>query len=535
MKNDIENLDTPPPTQPASRIGGKRPGRLLPWVIVATLALASGGAFWWWKTRTAEAAGAAPGQAASAPGGGPGGAAGRRRFGGANQVQPVSVQAARRQDIRVSVNAIGSITASNTAIVHAQVSGVLQSLNFKEGQQVRAGQQLAQIDPRAFQATLSQVEGALARDKAQLDGARVDLVRYRDLMAKDAIPRQQLDTQAALVAQLEGAVKADQGNVDSARLQLSYTRVTAPIAGRVGLKQVDLGNVVQPGDTNGIVVITQTRPIAMVFAVPAAHVPMLTTHLRAGETIPVEAWDRGGKRQLAVGRVETVDNAIDPTTDTIKVKALFPNADDALFPNQAVSVTLQLATLTDVLAVPQAAVLRGSQGFYVYVVNADSSVATRVVKPGAVDAGWMAVEGALQPDERVVIDGTDRLREGAKVEVIAADPTQRAGANAPPGGGRRGQRGGAAGAASGAASGAFGRPAAPPGSPASAAPGAAPGAAPAAAAAPASEAGSAERPRWMDWVTPEQAEKLKAMSPEDRRAWLRAQREARGGGGTPAP
>jgi len=537
MKNDIENLDTPPPTQPASRIRGKRPGRLLPWIIVATLALASGGAFWWWKTRTAEAAGAASGQAASAPGGGPGGAAGRRRFGGANQVQPVSVQAARRQDIRVSVNAIGSITASNTAIVHAQVSGVLQSLNFKEGQQVRAGQQLAQIDPRAFQATLSQVEGALARDKAQLDGARVDLARYRDLMAKDAIPRQQLDTQAALVAQLEGAVKADQGNVDSARLQLSYTRVTAPIAGRVGLKQVDLGNVVQPGDANGIVVITQTRPIAMVFAVPATHVPLLTTHLRAGETIPVEAWDRGGKRQLAVGRVETVDNAIDPTTDTIKVKALFPNADDALFPNQAVSVTLQLATLTDVLAVPQAAVLRGSQGFYVYVVNADSSVATRVVKPGAVDAGWMAVEGALQPDERVVIDGTDRLREGAKVEVIAADPTQRAGANAPPGGGRRGQRG-AAGAASGAASGApgapgaFSRPAAPPERPASAAHGAAPAAA-TAPAAPASEAGSAERPRWMDWVTPEQAEKLKAMSPEDRRAWLRAQREARGGG-TPA-
>jgi membrane fusion protein, multidrug efflux system len=527
MKNDIENLDTPPPTQPASRVRGKRPGRLLPWLIVATLGLACGGAFWWWKTRTGEAAGAAPGQAASTPGGGgPGGAAGRRRFGGANQVQPVSVQAARRQDIRVSVNAIGSIAASNTAIVHAQVSGVLQRLNFKEGQQVRAGQVLAQIDPRAFQATLSQVEGALARDKAQLDGARVDLARYRDLMAKDAIPRQQLDTQAALVAQLEGAVKADQGNVESARLQLSYTRVTAPIAGRVGLKQVDLGNVVQPGDANGIVVITQTRPIAMVFAVPATHVPLLTTHLRAGETIPVEAWDRGGKTQLAVGRVETVDNAIDPATDTIKVKALFPNADDALFPNQAVSVTLQLATLADVLAVPQAAVLRGSQGFYVYVVNADSSVSTRVVKPGAVDAGWMAVEGALQPDERVVIDGTDRLREGAKVEVIAADPTQRAGANAPAGGGRRGQRG-AADAASGAASGATGavsRPTAPPGRPASAA----------APAAPASEAGSAERPRWMDRVTPEQAEKLKAMSPEDRRAWLRAQREARGGG-TPAP
>ena len=390
MKNDIETLNAlPPPEQQAAAARRKRPFRALPWIIVTGLALASAGAFWWWKTQAAGTPGAAPRPGRRRARWRPGRAAGRRRFGGANQVQPVSVQVARRQDIRVSVNAIGSIAASNTAIVHAQVSGVLQSLQFKEGQQVRAGQLLAQIDPRAFQATLAQAEGALARDKAQLDGARVDLARYRDLMAKDAIPRQQLDTQAALVAQLEGAVKADQGNVDSARLQLSHTRVTAPIAGRVGLKQVDLGNVVQPGDANGLVVITQTRPIALVFAVPAAHVPQLTRNLRAGETIPVEAWDRGGKTQLAVGRVETVDNAIDPSTDTIKVKALFPNADDALFPNQAVSVTLHLATLTDVLAVPQAAVLRGSQGFYVYVVNADNSVTTRVVKPARwMPAGW---------------------------------------------------------------------------------------------------------------------------------------------------
>jgi len=506
MKNDIETLNALPPEPPAAPMRRKRRTRALPWIIVTVLTASTGSAFWWWKSHAGEPAGGAPGQAASAPAGGPGGASGRRRFGGGNAVQPVAVQAVRRQDIRVNVNAIGSIAASNTAIVHAQVSGVLQSLNFKEGQQVRAGQVLAQIDPRAFQATLSQAEGALARDKAQLDGARVDLSRYRDLMAKDAIPRQQLDTQAALVAQLEGAVKADQGNVDSARLQLSHTRVTAPISGRVGLKQADLGNVVQPGDANGIVVITQTRPIALVFAVPAAHVPQLTARLRAGDTVPVEAWDRGGKRQLATGRVETVDNAIDPSTDTLKVKALFPNADDALFPNQAVSVVLQLDTLAGVLAVPQAAVLRGSQGFYVYVVNVDNTVSTRVVRPGAVDAGWMAVEGALQADERVVIDGTDRLREGARVEVIAADPLQRAGANAPAGGGRRGPRG-----AGSAASSPAGRP-----------------------APAASEAASGERPRWMDWVTPEQAEKLKAMSPEERRAWLRQQREARGGGGVPA-
>ena len=435
--------------------------RVLPWV--AGLLVLAGGGLGWWKAHGADA-GAASSPAASAPGGG-------RRFGGSRAVQPVSVQAARRQDIHVKVDAIGSIVASNTAVVHAQVSGVLQSLKFDEGQQVRAGQWLAQIDPRPFQAALAQAEGTLARDTAQLEGARVDLMRYRDLMAKDAIPKQQLDTQAALVAQLEGTVKADHGTVDSARLQLSYTRVTAPIAGRVGLKQIDLGNVAQTTDANGIVRITQTRPVAMVFAVPATNVPAIAARLRAHEAIPVEAWDRGGQKRLALGEVASVDNAIDPATDTIKVKALFPNEDDALFPNQAVSVVLQRETLTDALAVPQAAVLRGSQGFYVYVVNADSTVSTRVVTPGAADGGWMAVEGALQAGERVVVDGTDRLREGAQVEVIASDPAQRAGA------------------------------------------------------APPAQAASAGHHR-MDKLPPEQAEKLKAMSPQERRAWFKARREA---------
>ena len=242
---------------------------------------------------------------------------------------------------------------------------------------------------------------------------------YKDLLSKDAIPKQQLDTQEALVRQLEGTVKSDQGTVDSAKLQLSYTRVTAPIAGRVGLKQADLGNVVQPSDTNGVVIITQTRPIALVFSVPSANVPAITSRLRANESMAVEAWDRTGKTKLATGQLSTVDNTIDVTTDTIKVKAMFPNLDDALFPNQAVSVVMQLNTLKDALAVPQAAVLRGSQGFYVYVVNADSTVSTRVVKPGAIDSGWMAVEAKLEPGEKVVIDGTDRLREGGKVEVLS--------------------------------------------------------------------------------------------------------------------
>jgi multidrug efflux system membrane fusion protein len=308
----------------------------------------------------------------------------------------------------------------------------------------------------------------------------------------------------------------------------------------VGLKQLDLGNVAQPGDANGLVVITQTRPIAMLFAVPAAHVPRIVARLRAHETVPVEAWDRSGKQRLAVGRVASVDNAIDPATDTLKVKAVFPNADDALFPNQAVSVVLQLATLGDVLAVPQAAVLRGAQGFYVYVVNADNTVATKVVKPGAVDGTWMAVEAALQPGDKVVVDGTDRLREGARVEVIAADPSQRAGANAPPGGGRRGSRGAAAsGASAGGAGGAGAPPGVPrqgPAAPAAAAPPAAvPGPAAAAARplAGGGETAAGERPAWMDRLPPEVVDKLMKMSPDERREWIRKRREERAAQGEP--
>lgn len=423
-------------------------------LLAVVLIIVAGLAAWWW-TRGQHMGENAASQAAPRVGGpgnasGPGGP-GARRFGGGNMgPQPVSTAHVRRQDIRVTSTAIGSIAASNTAIVRAQVSGVLQRIAFTEGQQVKAGQVLAEIDPRSFQAALGLVQGQLARDVAQLDNARVDLARYKDLVAKDAAPRQQYDTQMALVHQLEGTVKADQASVDSAKLQLSYTKVTAPISGRAGLKQVDLGNIVGSSDANGIVTIAQTHPIALTFSVPSVQLPQIMARLRAGDPLPVEARDRSGATRLAVGKVATVDNAIDATTDTIKIKALFPNEDDALFPNQAVTVRLQLNTLKDVLTVPQAAVLRGAQGFYVYVVNEDKSVASRVVKPGAAEGDWVAVDGQLQPGEEVVIDGTDRLREGSKVEVIAADPRQRQGASAPAGGSRR-RRDGASGPREGAA------------------------------------------------------------------------------------
>ena len=500
MSEPAKNDASAPPSRRTAGAAIKsrraRAGWLAAGVCVAAIA-----GYWVTQHPSSDTSAHADAASAAASAAGPG----HRRFDGAGNAQTVSVEAARRQDIRVSVSAIGSLAASNLAIVHAQVSGVLQDIHFKEGQQVRAGQPLAQIDPRAFQASLGQAEGALARDRAQLENARIDLERYRGLLTKDAIPKQQLDTQVALVRQLEGTVRTDEATADSARLQLIYTRVIAPISGRVGLKQVDLGNVVQPADANGIVSIAQTRPISLVFAVPAAHVALLARRLGAGEAVAVEAWDRGGKDRLAVGRVASLDNAIDPTTDTIKVKAMFPNADDVLFPNQAVSVVLQLDVLGDVLAVPQAAVLRGAQGFYVYRVNADGSVGTCVVKPGPVDAGWMAVEGALQAGDKVVIDGTDRLREGAKVEVIAADPRQRAGAGAPAG--ERPHRQHATSDTAPANAQAAGR------------------AAPGASATP--ESSSADRPRWMDRVSPQQTEMLQAMSPDERRAWFRAQREAR--------
>ncbi|WP_431100428.1 MdtA/MuxA family multidrug efflux RND transporter periplasmic adaptor subunit [Roseateles noduli] len=512
-------------------------GRATPWVLgLLVLAVAAGG-WWWWKGRGADGATGGPASAASGPGGagGPGGGGPGRggRF-AANRVQPVSVMSARLQDIRHTAAAIGTISASNTAVVRAQVSGVLQQIHFTEGQQVKAGQTLAQIDPRAFQAALGQAEGQLARDKATLDNARIDLTRYQDLLAKDAIARQQVDTQQATVNQLVGTVKADQAAVDSARLQVTYSRVQAPISGRVGLKQADIGNVVQTGDTNGIVSITQTRPIALTFAVPSALLPQVSAGLKGKTAMTVEAWSRDGKTRLATGKLATADNAIDITTDTIKLKALFPNDDDALFPNQSVSVKLQLATEQNRLAVPAAAVLRGAQGFYVYVVGADNTVTTRVVQTGAVDGDWMAVDGKVEPGDRVVIDGVDRLREGAKVEVIATDPKQRAGANAAP------RRGRGASAPGGAASGAWGE-----GRRASGAssPQGSGNPADAALRAPTAEArndaaqSGGERPAWLDRLPPDVQEKVMKMSPAEREAWIaerraeRAKRQAASGGG----
>lgn len=340
----------------------------------------------------------------------------------------------------MTVGAIGTITAANTAIVRAKIEGELKAIHFKEGQQVKAGAVLAELDARTFQIALAQTQGQLTRDQAQLQNARLDLERFKDLLSKDGIAKQQVDTQDALVRQLQGTVQTDQALVDQAKLQLSYTRITAPISGRIGLKQVDLGNVVRPSDALGLLTISQTQPVNVVFAVPDSHLPRINKQLNADEALPVEAWDREQKNKLAKGDVTSTDNAIDAATGTIKLKALFPNKDGSLFPNQSVQVRLQLATERDSLAAPSNAVQRGSQGTFVYVLNKDKTVSMRRVQTGAGEGDWVSITGDIQPGDQLVTDGAERLREGSHVDIIS--PNVGAASGAGPGRERRKREGG---------------------------------------------------------------------------------------------
>ena len=530
------------PVSPRSLL--RQQGRALWWVVLLVLIAAAVGGGLWWRQRQA-----APAQADAPAGrGGPGGPGGRgpARFSAGGQTQPVSVGVVRRQDVRVQVNAIGTMSARATAVVRAKVSGELTSLRFKEGEEVKAGQLLAEIDPRSYQASLGQVQGNLARDQALLKNAQLDLKRYQDLLAKDSIASQQVDTQAAQVRQLEGTVAADQAQVDAARLQLSYTRITAPIAGRLGLRQADRGNVVGPSDATGIVTINLVRPIDAVFSVPEAHLAQINQRLAQGAELPVELWDREQKRRLARGRLGALDNAIDATTGTIKVKASFANEDGTLFPNQFVNVRLQVNLLENALTVPGTAI----QNNYVYLVQPDGTVTQRRIRVGVADGDRVAVEGELKDGDRVVVDGIDRLREGAKVAVIDSNAAARADEAVQEGGARRAamrnltqeerdrlakmtqeerraflrskrNQPGAAGPA-GAASGTVG------GEPATAAP------APAASAeggAPGGERRPGMSPEvraLLDKMSPEERQKLQAMAPDERRAFIRSKMQAAG-------
>lgn len=368
---------------------------------------------------------------------GPGGGFGGRGGFGGSRIQPVSASEVRVMDVPLWVNAIGIMIPKNLVTVRSRVDGELLKLYFTEGQMVKAGDLLAQVDPRPLEVQLTQANGQMARDTAQLKNAQLDLERYRTLLAKDSIAKQQVDTQEALVRQYQGTVEVDRGIVANAKLQLGYARITAPVSGRVGLRQVDPGNQVKSGDANGIVIIAQVQPITAVFAVPEINLPLVTHALAAKEATPVELWDREFKRQLATGKLLTADNQIDTTTGTLKLKAEFKNEDSSLFPNQFVNVKLSAGTAMDAKVVPGSAVLRGAKGSFVYVINEDKVAAVQV-KAGATSGDLIVIEGNIAPGARVVTDGADKLRDGAQVEVISAEARQKAVSSD---GIRRGKRG----------------------------------------------------------------------------------------------
>jgi membrane fusion protein, multidrug efflux system len=338
----------------------------------------------------------------------------------------VSVATAIAGDIQVQIPALGTVTPLATVTVRTQISGTLQKIFFTEGQSVHQGDVLAQIDPRPYEAALQQMEGNQKRDQALLADARLDLKRYEGLVKEDSIAQQQLDTQRALVDQYAGTIQADEGQVKTAQVNLVYTRITAPVSGRVGLRQVDQGNYVTPGDANGIVLINQLQPITVIFTIPEDNVPAVMKRLQAGATLTVGAFDRTNATKIADGKLLSVDNSIDVATGTIKLRAQFENTDSTLFPNQFVNIQLLVDVLHDQVIMPNAAVRRGAPNgvttTFVYVVNADRTVSVRPVTLGVVDGEKVAVTAGLKPGEIVVTEGGDRLREGSQVTLPGAAP-----------------------------------------------------------------------------------------------------------------
>ena len=400
-------------------------------LVVFIAALGIGGYYYWqWRMKPSPTAAAGATKGGFGPGG-PGAAA---------RATPVVAAHAQQGDIDVIVNGLGTVTPLRTVTVRTRVDGELVRVLFQEGQLVKQGELLAEIDPRPYQVQLQQAQGQLARDKALLENARLDLERYQTLFKQDSIAKQQVDTQASLVRQYEGAVTVDMSAIANAKLQLDYSKINAPISGRIGLRLVDPGNIVRSGDQNGIVVITQLQPVAVLFTVPQDLLPALMKRIQSGDEIAVEAWDREQKTKLATGRLASADNQVDPQTGTVKLKAQFDNADGGLFPNQFVNARMKLDTLHDEVIVPSAAVQRGAQGMFVYVVKPDNTVELRNVTLGPLDGQRQAIASGLRAGETVVTDGVDRLRPGAQVEVASARPEPKPPAEPKKAGGRRGQK-----------------------------------------------------------------------------------------------
>ena len=351
----------------------------------------------------------------------------------------VTAAAATQGDFPVYLNGLGTVTALRTVTVRSRVDGELIRVAFKEGQMVHEGDLLAEIDPRALQAQLMQTEGQLRRDEALLKNAEIDLVRYKTLLAQDSIAAQQTVTQESLINQNKGTLEIDRGLVANAKLQLSYTRITAPISGRLGLRLVDQGNIVHAADANGLVVITQIQPIAVVFTLPEDRLQDVMKKFHGGDSITLDAYDRRGQTRLAQGQLLAVDNQIDTTTGTVKLKGQFANEDGALFSNQFVNIKMAMDTLRSVTIIPTAAIQRGTMGTFAYVVQDDQTVTVRPLTLGPIEGEKVAVLTGLQPNEKVVVDGADKLRDGSKVKLISRNLAASVDAASPPSGKERHQ------------------------------------------------------------------------------------------------
>jgi membrane fusion protein, multidrug efflux system len=346
--------------------------------------------------------------------------------------QPVNVAKAIGGDINVTLNALGTVTPLATATVRPQVGGMLVKLNFTEGQMVNAGDTLAQIDPRPYQAALDQARGALARDSANLANARVDLARYLALQKQNAISDQQVATQQALVQSDEGVVVSDQANVETARINLGYTNIVSPVTGRAGIHLLDIGNIVTAGQTSGIVVVTQLQPMSVLFTIPEDNIGQIMNRLQSGATLPADAYDRAQTTKITSGTLSAVDSVVDPTTGSVKMRALFDNKDNKLFPDQFVNIRLLVDTLHNQTVVPVAAIQRGADGSFVFVVTPGKTVTQRDVTTGVQDGNNIQIVSGVKPGDTVVVDGADRLRDGADVEIpnLTAKITAPSGAGA---------------------------------------------------------------------------------------------------------
>ncbi|AOR67158.1 efflux transporter periplasmic adaptor subunit [Burkholderia stabilis] len=424
----MDNEQKPtPPSKDSAAPAARRPRRTLLAGTIAVVVI--GGLLWWHPWNRTPAA--TPGAGSAAQGASSGGG-GRHSRGGpaamANVPQPVQVATATQGEMPIVLSALGTVTPLANVTVKTQLSGYLQSVAFQEGQIVKKGDVLAQIDPRPYQVSLENAEGTHARDSALLATARLDLKRYQTLLSQDSIASQTVDTQASLVKQYEGAVKTDQAAIDSAKLNLTYARITAPVSGRVGLRQVDPGNYVTPGDSNGIVVITQLQPMSVIFTTSEDNLPQIVKQVNAGQKLSVTAYNRNNTVPLKTGSLATLDNQIDTSTGTVKLRANFDNKEGMLFPNQFVNTRLLVDVMRNATIVPTSAVLTGSIGQFVYVVKPDNTVTVRKVTIGPVDGERTSIVSGVALGERVVTDGSDRLREGSKISIPADKPKGASGA-----------------------------------------------------------------------------------------------------------